>query len=91
MVSIRDDDDPVVAVSFSQPEYTVDEGSSASITVTLDKDSERTVTIPITTTDLGGATDVDYSGVSASVTFDSGETEKTFTFIADAGYRGRRR
>ena len=82
VVTIRDDDDPQVTVSFEQGAYDVAEGSSASITVTLDKDPERTVMIPLEKTEVDGVSSADYSGVPSSVTFDSGETEKSFTFVA---------
>ncbi len=81
-VNITDDDDPVVKVSYEQSSYTVGEGSSVAITVTLNAAPERTVTIPITTTNQGGASASDYSGVPASLTFNSGDTEKSFTFSA---------
>ena len=78
-----DEDDPVpVSVSFEQATYTVAEGSSVQVKVTLDADPERTVTIPIVKTDQGGATSDDYSSVPTTVTFTSGETEQTFTFTA---------
>ena len=60
------------------------EGGTVEVTVTLDKDPERTVSIPLTTTNQGGATGSDYSGVPASLTFNSGDTAKTFTFSATA-------
>ena len=50
-ITIRDDDDPEVEVSFEQAAYTVPEGGSQTVTVTLSADPERTVTIPLTTTD----------------------------------------
>ena len=81
-VVITDDDDPQVAVSFEQPSYSVPEGGSAVVTVTLSADPERTVLIPITKANQGTASDADYSGVPASVVFNSGETEKSFTFTA---------
>ena len=81
-VSITDDDDPSVTVSFEQAAYTVAEGSSVTVRVTLSADPERTVEIPITTTNVGGATGADYSGVPTHVTFNSGETAQTFTFTA---------
>ena len=83
-VSITDDDAPSVSVSFEQSTYTVAEGSSVQVKVTLDADPERTVTIPLTATDQGGATASDYSDVPETVTFDDGETEQTFTFTAAA-------
>ena len=82
VVSITDDDVPTVAVSFEQATYTVAEGNSVTVKVTLSADPERTVTIPITRANQDGASNADYSGVPAGVTFDSGDTEKTFDFMA---------
>ena len=81
-VSITDDDVPSVIVSFDQSFYSVDEGDMVDVTVTLNADPERTVTIPITATDQGGASGGDYSGVPASIEFNSGDTEKEITFVA---------
>ena len=83
-VSITDDDVPSVTVSFGAASYTVAEGSSRTVTVTLDADPERTVVIPIEAANQGGATTADYSGVPQNVTFDSGDTSKSFTFTAEA-------
>ena len=84
MVTIVDDDMPSVdyGVSFEEASYTVAEGRTTTIKITLSADPERTVTIPITKTEQGGATSADYTGVPASVTFDAGETEEAFTFSA---------
>ena len=81
-----------VTVEFEHSTYTVaesDDSSTMAVTenavevkVTLSADPMRPVIIPITKTNEGGATNSDYSGVPASVTFDSGETEQTFTFTA---------
>ena len=84
VVSITDDDVPSVTVSYGSSTYTVDEGSTTTVTVTLSADPERTVTIPIGKANQGGASNADYSGVPASVVFNSGETSKTFTFAATA-------
>ena len=91
-VSITDDDDPSVTVSFGAATYTVAESDDTGtteveehkvvVTVTLSADPERSVTIPLTATNQGGASDGDYSGVPASVVFASGERSKTFTFTA---------
>ncbi len=81
-VSITDTDVPVVTVSFASATYDVIEGESATVAVTLSADPERTVTIPLSRTNQGGATDPDYSGVPSSVTFNSGDTQKTFNFSA---------
>ena len=80
-VSITDDDVPSVTVSFEESSYTVAEGGSETVKVTLSADPERTVTIPITTTNQGGATASDYS-VPSSIVFNSGDTEKTLSFSA---------
>ena len=82
VVSIVDDDDPEVEVSFAASSYSVDEGRSVTVTVTLDADPERTVRVPITTANRGGASDSDYSGVPGSVTFTRGERSASFTFTA---------
>ena len=50
--------------------------------VKLNVDPERSVTIPIITTDQDGASTDDYSGVPANVTFASGDTSASFTFTA---------
>ena len=73
-----------MTVSFGAATYTAAEGSTATVTVTLSADPERTVAIPVTKTNQGGATAADYSGVPASVTFDAGDTSKTFDFAAMA-------
>ena len=96
-VSINDDDDPEVTLSFKETSHTVAESDDADtaatredqvvVTVELSADPERTVEIPITHTGKDGATaqgeaGADYSGVPTSVTFDAGDTEKTFTVTA---------
>ena len=73
---------PVVTVEFDADSYTVAEGDTQTVTVELSADPLRTITIPVTTTDMDGAESADYSGVPASVTFNAGETSQTFTFTA---------
>ena len=90
VVTITDDDVPSVAVSFEQSSYSVDEGGTVDVTVTLSEDPERTVTVPLTKTEQDGASSADYSGVPASVEFAPGETERTFTFTACLRQRQRR-
>ena len=51
------------------------------MTVTLGAEPERTVDITLIPTNQG-ASNSDYSGVPASVTFGPTETEQTFTFTA---------
>ena len=81
-----------VTVAFGSATYAVAESddttttmvkeNEATVTVTLSADPERTVTIPITTTNQGGATSADYSGVPSNVVFNSGDTSMSFTFSA---------
>ena len=74
-------DYPAVTVSFEQAAYTVAEGETQSVTVTLNADPERTVAIPIVATPQGATTTDDYT-VPTSVTFDAGDMSKTITFTA---------
>ena len=76
-----------MTVSFGSAAYTVAEGGTVEVMVTLDPDPERRVTIPITKANQGTASDADYSGVPAnvvfnSVTFNNGDTSESFTFTA---------
>ena len=74
-VTITDDDDPAVKVSFGEADYEAVEGGSAvTVSVSIDVDPEREVTIPLTATNEAGATDGDYSGVPvpAAVVFTAG-------------------
>ena len=81
-VAIEDDAPDSLTVSFEQDAYTATEGAAALVTVVLSVDPERTVTIPITKSLQNGASISDYSGVPANVSFNSGDTEKTFEFSA---------
>ena len=58
--------------------------NQVTVKVKLSADPERTVTIPINKAEQSGASDQDYSGVPENLTFNSGETEKTFVFSATA-------
>ena len=84
VVTITDDDVPSVTASFEQATYTVAEGSSVTVKVTLDADPERTVMFSITKANQSGASDSDYSGVPLTLTFNSGDTEAEITFAADS-------
>ena len=74
---------PQVEANFAQPSYSVTEGGSVAVAVSLSADPQRTVTVPIVVTHQGGATAADYSGVPESVTFVSGGlTRQTFNIAA---------
>ena len=84
------DIDGGVKVNFGAAAYSVDENGSVTVTVTLATapGAGNSVTIPLTTTNQGGAGGADYSGVPASLTFGATETSKTFTVQAakDSAY-----
>ena len=84
IVYIGDNDLPDVTVSFDQAAHTVLEGDSVVITLSLNAAPERTVAVPIITTNQGGATSADHAGIPSEVTFDSDSTEATFTVSAVA-------
>ena len=81
-VTIVDDDDPAVKVSFGAASYTVAEGSSVTVSVELSAAPERQVVVDLTHTGQGDTSSGDYSGVPDSVTFAADETSKTFTLTA---------
>ena len=66
----------------SRTAYTIAEGSSETVKVKLNADPERTVEIPISATDMDGASSSDYSIAPKTVVFNTGDTEKTFSFEA---------
>ena len=86
------DNEPAVTVSLGKGSYTVAESDDTStpddkenevtVKVVLSADPERTVIILIDKTNQDDASSADYSDLPDSVTFNSGETEKTFTFTA---------
>ena len=77
VVSITDDDLPAdVDVEFEQGTYTVAEGSTVTVKVTLSEDPEQTVTIPLTATGQDGASSDDYSGVPSSLVFNALEIRR---------------
>ena len=88
-ISIADDDDPHVTVQFGAAAYSAGEGGAATVRITLSADPERTVVIPLVKTEQGGVSTADYSGVPTSITFNSRETAKTFTFSATHDDLGR--
>ena len=82
-VTVDDDEEVPVTVKFGSANYTVAEGGTVDVTVTLNRDPKRTVTIPIERTNRDGAVDGDdYSGVPSSVTFISPNRSVTFAVTA---------
>ena len=75
------------AVSFEAATYSVDEGATVEVTVSLSGAPGREVTVAVTATAAGGATaqgetGADWSGVPESVTFGATDTEQSFTLAA---------
>ena len=75
------------AVSFGAAAYSVDEGATVVVTVSLSGAPGREVTVPVSAAGGGGATapgetGADWSGVPESVTFGATDTEQTFTVAA---------
>ena len=71
------------AVTFGASSYTASEGGApATVAVELSPAPTAPVTIPLTPSRQGGATPGDYSGVPPNVTFQAGQTRRTFTVTA---------
>ena len=68
-------------MQFVQGSHGVAEGDSVNVTVQLNRNPERTVTIPIVAAGRNGAVAADFD-VPDGVTFASGETRKEYTFTA---------
>ena len=82
-VTLQDNDDPQVTVSFDKDSYTATEGgTAATVTVKLSADPEREVTVPISVTGRGGAMPADYEVSATELTFAAGQTSATFTVTA---------
>ena len=71
-----------VQVRFNTAAHAIPEGGTATVVVSLSDALEQDVIIPLTRTNKAGAGDADYSGVPASLAFDSGVTEQSFTISA---------
>ena len=75
--------DGAVTVAFGAPAFVISEdGTAATVTVSLHDDPHREVIIPITATPGGGATPADYSVSPASLVFAAGETRHSVTVTA---------
>jgi hypothetical protein len=77
------DDDPAGVVQFSQLDYTVVEGRTATITVTR-TGTAGPVAVSFATSNGTATTPDDYTGAAGTLTFEAGETTKTFTVTTAA-------
>ena len=76
-VTVEDDDDPEVTVSFAQSGYRAAEGGHVDVAVTLSAVPERQVSIPIEAEGADGADSADFSISPSSLSFGANETTKT--------------
>ena len=81
-VNIQDVAPDTKTVNFGQSSYTVAEGGSVTIKLTLDSAADSNVDFPITSTNQGGATGDDYSSLPSIISIASGADEGSFTFMA---------
>ena len=84
-VTVDDDEKALlssVEVNFTTGIHAIQEGGTGTVSVSFSGALVQAVTIPLTTANQGGASAADYSGVPASLTFDAGDTEESFTFSA---------
>jgi len=77
------DNDPAGVVQFSQLGYTVVEGRTATITVTR-TGTAGPVAVSFTTSNGTATAPADYTGTAGTLTFQAGETTKTFTVTTAA-------
>ena len=79
-ISLADDEE---TVSFGADAYTATEnGTAATVAVTLSAASSAPVEVALTATRNGATAATDYSGVPATLTFAATETSRTFTVTA---------
>ena len=78
-VTAREADDEALKVVFGASSYTaVENGTAATVTVTLDQASDQALNIPLTTTPASG----DFTVSAASLSFAAGDQTKTVTVTA---------
>ena len=70
-VTVDDDEEAEVSVSFGADAYTVSEGGTVSVEVLLSVDPGRRVVVPVKATPQGGADSGDYTAELASLVFTS--------------------
>ena len=68
---------------FSISDLSIDEGSTGSVTISRTGGSDSVQNIVVTSNNTT-ASNSDYSSISQSITFASGETSKTFNFAASS-------
>ena len=77
-----------VAATFGSESYTTTHSIPAEVTVSLDQDPLREITIPLSADYGDESTSQQVVGIPATLTFDSGETRKTFRVTPMDGVSG---
>ncbi len=80
--TIRDDDHPVVAVSFAANAYATEEGASAALLVQVDKDPGRTLGVPVAARPGAGVSAADYRAPDSVTFVAGGPLTQTFAVTA---------
>ena len=91
VLTIADNDVPIVSATFDAATAEVQEGTSTTVKVSFGQVApEREVVLPIRATPGAGLGSSEYEGVPADVTFaaDATEAEFTVTFVDDAVVEG---
>ena len=90
VLTVVDDDDPIVSATFDAAAASVTEGGSVEVTVGLSQAPEREVVVPIRAARGANLAADEVEGVPADVTFAADEASKSFTvtFADDAVVEG---
>ena len=90
VLTLVDDDDPIVSATFDAAAASVTEGGSVEVTVGLSQAPEREVVVPIRAARGANLAADEVEGVPADVTFAADEASKSFTvtFADDAVVEG---
>jgi uncharacterized delta-60 repeat protein len=79
-LTIIDDNYNAGVLGFSSPQYTVVEnGGTATITVTRTNGTQNVVQVSYSTANGSAVAGVDFTNVTGTLTFNNGDTSKTFT------------
>jgi uncharacterized delta-60 repeat protein len=79
-LTIIDDNYNAGVLGFSSPQFTVTEhGGSATITVTRTNGTQNVVQVNYATSNGTATNGIDFTNVSGTLTFNTGDTSKTFT------------
>ena len=81
-VTVADNDDPEVTVSFEPSTYVVAEGERVTVRAVLSEPPGEETVVPLAIARGDGLTDEDFSGVPSWLVFAAGQTEASFVLAA---------